>query len=111
MRLYLTAKTAMKDLVIEYIEVRLTNGKEVTLSWDESEFGINDGVFTDLNYVIHGIIACGECTVLINEYPAAYLLLDTRAYILTTFTETASMRSSGVCRSQKSEYTAITTSL
>lgn len=46
MRLYLTAKTAMKDLVIEYIEVRLTNGKEVTLSWDESEFGINDGVFT-----------------------------------------------------------------
>ena len=46
MRLYLTAKTAMKDLVIEYIEVRLLNGKTITLTWDESEFGINDGVFT-----------------------------------------------------------------
>lgn len=46
MRLYLEAKTAMKDLVIEYIEVRLVNGKTITLTWDESEFGIEDGVFT-----------------------------------------------------------------
>lgn len=46
MRLYLEAKTAMKDLVIEYIEVRLANGKTITLTWDESEFGIEDGVFT-----------------------------------------------------------------
>ena len=46
MRLYLEAKTAMKDLVIEYIEVRLANGKAITLTWDESEFGIEDGVFT-----------------------------------------------------------------
>jgi len=46
MRLYLEAKTAMKDLVIEYIEVRLANGKTITLTWDESEFGINNGVFT-----------------------------------------------------------------
>ncbi len=46
MRLYLTAKTAMKNLVIDYIEVRLDDGKTITLTWDESEFGIEDGVFT-----------------------------------------------------------------
>lgn len=46
MRLYITAKTAMKDLVIEYVEVKLQNGKTVTLTWDESEFGIEDGIFT-----------------------------------------------------------------
>ena len=46
MRLYLSAKTAMKDLVIDYIEVRLADGKTITLTWDESEFGIEDGVFT-----------------------------------------------------------------
>lgn len=46
MRLYLTAKTAMKDLVIDYIEVKLADGKTITLTWDESEFGIEDGVFT-----------------------------------------------------------------
>ena len=46
MRLYLTAKTAMKDLVIDYIEVRLADGRTITLTWDESEFGIEDGVFT-----------------------------------------------------------------
>ena len=46
MRLYLTAKTAMKDLVIDYIEVRLADGQTITLTWDESEFGIEDGVFT-----------------------------------------------------------------
>ena len=46
MRLYLTAKTAMKDLVIDYIEVNLKNGKTISLTWDESEFGIEDGLFT-----------------------------------------------------------------
>ena len=46
MRLYLSAKTAMKDLVIDYIEVRLLDGKTITLTWDESEFGIENGVFT-----------------------------------------------------------------
>ena len=46
MRLYLTAKTEMTDLVIDYIEVKLKTGKTVTLTWDESEFGIDDGVFT-----------------------------------------------------------------
>lgn len=46
MRLYLTAKTEMKDLVIDYIEVKLKNGKTVSLTWDESDFGIEDGLFT-----------------------------------------------------------------
>ena len=46
MRLYLTAKTAMKDLVIDYIEVNLKNGKTISLTWDESEFAIEDGLFT-----------------------------------------------------------------
>lgn len=46
MRLYLTAKTAMKDLVIDYIEVNLKNGKTISLTWDESEFGIEDCLFT-----------------------------------------------------------------
>lgn len=46
MRLYLTAKTAMKDLVIDYIEVKLKSGKTISLTWDESEFGIEDGLFT-----------------------------------------------------------------
>lgn len=46
MRLYLTAKTAMKDLVIDYIEVKLKSGKTVTLTWDESEFGVEDCLFT-----------------------------------------------------------------
>ena len=46
MRLYLTAKTAMRDLVIDYIEVNLKNGKTISLTWDESEFGIEDGLFT-----------------------------------------------------------------
>lgn len=45
MRLYLTAKTAMKDLVIDYIEVKLKSGKTVSLTWDESEFGVEDGLF------------------------------------------------------------------
>lgn len=46
MRLYLTAKTEMTDLVIDYIEVRLKNGKTVSLTWDESESGVEDGLFT-----------------------------------------------------------------
>ena len=53
MRLYLTAKTAMKDLVIDYIEVNLKNGKTISLTWDESEFGIEveDEVILNLKTV------------------------------------------------------------
>lgn len=37
MRLYLTAKTSIPDLYIDYIEVRLASGEEVSLNWDESD--------------------------------------------------------------------------
>ena len=36
MILYLKAATSVPDLVIEYIEVALRNGKTVSLNWDES---------------------------------------------------------------------------
>lgn len=36
MILYLTAKTSIPDLYIDYIEVRLASGQEVSLNWDES---------------------------------------------------------------------------
>ena len=37
MNLYLIAKTTVKDLVIDYIDVVLTNGCRVSLNWNESE--------------------------------------------------------------------------
>ena len=46
MRLYVTAKTEMTDLAIDYIEVKLQSGETVSLNWDESNYGINDGLFT-----------------------------------------------------------------
>lgn len=45
MRLYLTAKTEMKDLVIDYIEIKQKCGKTAVLTWDESDFGIKNGEF------------------------------------------------------------------
>ena len=36
MQLYLTAKTDIDDLVIDYIEVELKNGRTVSLNWDGS---------------------------------------------------------------------------
>lgn len=38
MKLILDAKTKVQDLVIDYIEVRLKDGREVSLNWDESEY-------------------------------------------------------------------------
>ena len=49
MRLYLDAETnfANKDgLSIDFIEVQLKNGETISLNWDESDFGIEDGVFS-----------------------------------------------------------------
>lgn len=46
MILYLTAKTESKDVVIDYIEVRLNNGKQVSLNWDESDIVRDDDGFT-----------------------------------------------------------------
>lgn len=37
MVLYLSAKTSVPDLCIDYIEIELTNGETVSLNWDESE--------------------------------------------------------------------------
>lgn len=37
MRLYLSAKTSISDLYIDYIEVRLASGEEISLNWDESD--------------------------------------------------------------------------
>lgn len=36
MDLYLTVRTTIRDLVIDFIEVELTNGEVVSLNWDES---------------------------------------------------------------------------
>ena len=49
MRLYLDANTNFtnKDgLSIDFIEVQLKNGETISLNWDESDFGIEDGVFS-----------------------------------------------------------------
>ena len=37
MILYLDARTTVKDLIIDYIEVELANGETASLNWDESE--------------------------------------------------------------------------
>ena len=37
MRLYLTAKTAIPDLYIDYISVKLNSGEIVSLNWDYSD--------------------------------------------------------------------------
>lgn len=37
MRLYLTAKTNIPDVFIDFIEVQLKNGERVSLNWDESD--------------------------------------------------------------------------
>lgn len=37
MRLYLTAKTSIPDLFIDYIGVKLKSGEEVSLNWDYSD--------------------------------------------------------------------------
>ena len=45
MKLYIKAKTNIKDLVIDYIEVILNNGRRVSLTWDESEIERTDEGF------------------------------------------------------------------
>lgn len=46
MILYLSARTSLPDLTVDFIEVRLATGEIVSLTWDESEFGQDGGVFT-----------------------------------------------------------------
>ena len=45
MILYLQATTNASDLLIDFIEVRLSSGQEVPLSWDESNL-CRDGTFS-----------------------------------------------------------------
>lgn len=45
MILNLSAKTDLPDMVIDFIEVKLATGEIVSLNWDESEYGQEDGVF------------------------------------------------------------------
>ena len=45
MVLYVTATTKVPDILIDYIEVELTNGDVVSLTWDESGISRNDEGF------------------------------------------------------------------
>lgn len=46
MILCLTAKTDIPEMVIDFIEVKLQSGQTVSLTWDESESGVINGIFT-----------------------------------------------------------------
>lgn len=62
MILYLEAKTNVKDLVIEYIEVILNNGKRVSLNWDESEISRTaDGFVAKYRGVYFGEVYANGC--------------------------------------------------
>lgn len=43
MRLYITIRTTTKDLVIDYITVRLASGKAVSINYDESNYEYDNG--------------------------------------------------------------------
>lgn len=45
MKLYLTAKTNIPDVYVDYIEVRLRSGEDVSLNWDESDISRTDDGF------------------------------------------------------------------
>ena len=45
MILYLNAKTNISDVYVDFIEVKLNNGKVVSLNWDESDIDRKDGKF------------------------------------------------------------------
>lgn len=46
MILYLDVKTNIKDVFVDFIEVKLNNGKVVSLSWDESYIDRDDNGFS-----------------------------------------------------------------
>ena len=46
MRLYINAKTNISDLNIDYIEVLLQSGEQVSLNWDWSDYCREKGYFT-----------------------------------------------------------------
>lgn len=45
MVLYVTARTELTDIVIDYIEVKLAAGETVSLNWDESSIERNEDGF------------------------------------------------------------------
>ncbi len=46
MTLYISATTNCPDLMIDYIEVKLRSGEEISLSWDESDIDRIDEDFS-----------------------------------------------------------------
>ena len=46
MRLYVNAKTNMRDLTIDYIEVILNSGEQVSLNWDWSDYWRDKSYFS-----------------------------------------------------------------
>lgn len=55
MRLYLSAKTDIPDVVVDFIAVRLNTGEEVSLNWDESGISrCDDGFEARYNGVCFG---------------------------------------------------------
>ena len=45
MTLYVAASTRIPDVFIDFIELKLTSGKEITLTWDESGIDRRDDGF------------------------------------------------------------------
>lgn len=46
MNLYLRATTKLKDMIIDYIEIELVTGENVSLNWDESNVKRLEGGFS-----------------------------------------------------------------
>lgn len=44
MRLYITTKTTAEDLVFNFITLQLKSGQTVEITYDESDYGNNDGL-------------------------------------------------------------------
>lgn len=57
MRLYIEAKTNIQDVVIDVLELKLHDGKIITLDWDESEHGVVNGIYSAR---FKGISGCVE---------------------------------------------------
>ena len=71
MRIYLTAKTPIPDLYIDYIEVILFSGEQVSLNWDYSDICRNcdgfsaryKGVYFDEEYANGHLDKLKEITI------------------------------------------------
>lgn len=52
MRLYITIRTATKDLVIDYITVKLASGKVESINYDESNYEYEDGCVIEVSTLV-----------------------------------------------------------